>query len=91
MITSARLGDVGVLLVEHRVDVDVTDLGDDQFEQQFAAEVAEVDDRRGKPLAKLGTSGSGGGEDRAIPTGDSWFLADRSDVVALIASWSSER
>jgi len=41
-MAAAILFDVSVLPLEHRPDTDPTDVGDDQLQQQFAAQVAKV-------------------------------------------------
>ena len=77
-----HVGDAGVLPLEHVADVDVADIGDDQLQEQFAAQVAEVDHGRGEPLPELGAAGSCRGEDGAIPAGDARLFTNRLDVAA---------
>jgi hypothetical protein len=77
-----ELFDVITLALEHGGDVDSTDVGDDQFEQQLAAQIAQMLNRSVEPLAKVCPTGSGRGEDRPVAAGDAWLLADRVHVAA---------
>src|SRR4026207_2065679 len=71
-----ELFDVLSLAFEHAGDVDPADLGDDQFQQQLAAQIAQMLNRRVEPLAKVCPTGSGGGKDRPVAAGNAWLLAD---------------
>ena len=78
----AHLDDPLPLHLQHRADVDSTQVGKDQLQQQFATEVARVCHRCRQPLAQLCSSGSSGGEDRAVAAGDARLLANCGDVTA---------
>jgi hypothetical protein len=77
-----HLLDVGALLQQHGLHVDAAVLGQDQLQQQLAAQVAEVRHRCAEPGAQLCPAGACGGKDGAVAAGDAGLLADRADVVA---------
>ncbi len=74
-----EVGDDRALPVQQVADIDATAFGDHQLQQQLAAQVAQVLDRGRQPPAKLGPTGAGRGEDRAVAAGDARLLADSAD------------
>ncbi len=78
----SELLDALALLIQHVGDVDFTDVGDDQLQQQFAAQIAKVGDGRVQPPSQLGATGACCGQDRAISSGDAGLFADGMDVFA---------
>ena len=76
--TAAEVGDDVTLPLQHVADVDAAAFGDHQLQQQLAAQVAQVLDRRRQPPPEFGTTGTRRGEHRAVAAGDARLLADRS-------------
>ena len=55
----AHVDDLLSLHLQHRAHVDGAEIGDDQFEQQLAAQVARVGNWCRQPLAELRPAGPG--------------------------------
>ena len=64
-------------------DVDAAAFGDDQLQQQLAAQIAEVLDGRRQPPPEFGPTGSGRGEHGAVPASDTRLLSDRPNQATL--------
>lgn len=71
------------LTIEEPRWIDAALLAQHEFEEQLAAEVAQVGNRRRQPRAQPGPAATGGSEDRAVAAGDATLLAHGADVSAL--------
>ena len=65
--------------LQHGRQVDAAGVGEDQLQEQLAAQVTEMHDRGVERLAELSPTLPGGGHDRAIAAGDAPFLTHRLD------------